>query len=37
MDLLLIPAILALLLMAYLIYRGYAARARGQRTPDQEN
>ena len=36
MDLLLIPAILALLLTAYLIYRGYAARARGRKTPDQD-
>jgi hypothetical protein len=36
MDLLLIPAIAALLLTAYLIYRGYAARARGRRTPDQD-
>lgn len=36
MDLLLIPAIAALLLTAYLIYRGYTARARGRRTPDQD-
>lgn len=36
MDLVVIPAILALLLTAYLIYRGYAARMRGRRTPDQE-
>lgn len=36
MDLLLIPAIAALVLTAYLIYRGYAARARGRRTPDQD-
>ena len=36
MDLMLIAAIAALLLTAYLIYRGYAARARGRRTPDQE-
>ncbi len=36
MDLLLIPAIAALVLTAYLIYRGYAARVRGRRTPDQD-
>jgi hypothetical protein len=36
MDLVVIPAILALLLTAYLIYRGYAARVRERRTPDQE-
>ena len=36
MDLLIIPVIAALLLVAYLTYRGYAARARGRRTPDQE-
>jgi Tfp pilus assembly protein PilE len=36
MDVLIVLAIAALLLVAYLIYRGYAARARGRRTPDQE-
>jgi Tfp pilus assembly protein PilE len=36
MDLMIVPVILALLLTAYVIYRGYAARARGRRTPDQE-
>ena len=36
MDLFVVPAIAALVLTAYLIYRGYAARARGRRTPDQE-
>lgn len=36
MDLLIVPAVAALLLTAYLIYRGYAARARGRITPDQE-
>lgn len=36
MDLLIIPAIAALILTAYLIYRGWAARAKGRRTPDQE-
>ncbi len=37
MDLLILPIILALVLTAYLIHRGYRARARGRRTPDQEN
>lgn len=36
MDFLLIAAIAALFLVAYLIYRGWAARARGRTTPDQE-
>jgi hypothetical protein len=36
MDILIMAAVAALLLTAYLIYRGYAARARGRRTPDQE-
>jgi hypothetical protein len=36
MDLLIIPVIAALLLVTFLIYRGYAARAWGRRTPDQE-
>jgi hypothetical protein len=35
MDLLIIPVIIALIVTAYLIYRGWAARARGRRTPDQ--
>lgn len=37
MDLVILPVILALLLTAYLIYRGYRARARGKRTPDQDH
>jgi hypothetical protein len=37
MDLLILPIILALVLTAYLIYRGYRARALGRRTPDQDN
>ena len=37
MDLLIVPVVVMLLVTAYLIYRGYAARARGRRTPDQDN
>lgn len=36
MDWMILAPIAALLLTAFLIYRGYAARARGRRTPDQE-
>lgn len=36
MDVMIILAVGALVLTAYLIYRGYAARARGRRTPDQD-
>ncbi len=35
MDLAIIPVIILLLITAYLIYRGYRARARGRKTPDQ--
>lgn len=38
MDLMIIPAILALLLTAFLIYRAYVARLRRpQRHPDDES
>jgi Tfp pilus assembly protein PilE len=37
MDLMFIPILAVLLLTAYLIYRGYVARARGRKTPDQES
>jgi len=36
MDYVIVPVIIMLVVVAYLIYRGYAARARGRRTPDQD-